>query len=479
MADDATLRAIEHDVAEYFSRHTMQELYDIACETNLMLAPINSPAEILGSRQLASRDFFTSLPDGTKIPRSFLTVTPGPKADSSARPAQWVPAAPSTSGAWAGVRIIELGSGAAGPIATRYFTEHGATVLRIESKSRPDFLRVYALGPNNPHGLEGAPMYDGLNVGKRDVSFNLKHPEAIALLIRLVVEWADAVAENYAPRAMRGFGLDYASLVKVKPDLVMVSACLNGQTGPHKDYPGFGGQGSALAGYNYLTGWPDRDPVGPHATITDSLAPRFVATALAAGLLHRRATGEGCYLDVSQVEAAVYSLTPWLIDAQREGAPRGREGNDNRRAKLHGAFRCADEGDVGDRWIAIAAWTDDELATLLDATGRDVEKFASSRTRDDVAAQLQALGIEAVPVNDFGDVHTDAQVAARNHFVPLTHPVMGDGLYERNGFRLSDATSGYDRTGPTLGQDQDWVLGELLGLDAARREQLAADGAFD
>ena len=185
--------------------------------------------------------------------------------------------------AWAGLRLLEFGSGAAGPIATRYFAEHGATVLRVESKSRPDFLRVYALGPNNPHGLEGAPMYDGLNVGKRNITLNLKHPDAVALVRRLIVEWADAVAENFAPRAMRGFGLDYDSLAASKPDMVMVSACLNGQTGPHRDYPGFGGQGSALAGYNALTGWPDREPVGPSGTITDSLAPRFVATALAAG----------------------------------------------------------------------------------------------------------------------------------------------------------------------------------------------------
>ncbi len=75
-------------------------------------------------------------------------------------------------------------------------------MLRVESKSRPDFLRVYALGPDNPHGLEGAPMYDGLNVGKRNVTLNLKHPDAVALVRRLVVEWADAVAENFAPRAM-------------------------------------------------------------------------------------------------------------------------------------------------------------------------------------------------------------------------------------------------------------------------------------
>ena len=150
-------------------------------------------------------------------------------------------------------------------------------------------------------------MFDSVNVGKLGVTLNLKHPEGVALAKRLI-GWADAVAENFAPRAMRGFGLDYASLAVEKPDLVMVSSCLQGQTGPHKDYPGFGGQGSALGGYNLLTGWPDREPVGPFGTITDSLAPRFVASALAAGLLYRRRTGRGVHLDVAQVEAAVFSL---------------------------------------------------------------------------------------------------------------------------------------------------------------------------
>ncbi len=174
----------------------------------------------------------------------------------------------------------------------RYFAEHGATVMRVESRSRPDFLRTYGMGPGNPCGLEGSDMFDALNVGKLSVTLNLKHPEGVALAKRLV-HWADAVAENFAPRAMRSFGLDYAAMSVEKPDLVMVSSCLQGQTGPHKDYPGFGGQGSALGGYNLLTGWPDREPVGPYGTITDSLAPRFVASALTAGLLYRRRTGQG------------------------------------------------------------------------------------------------------------------------------------------------------------------------------------------
>lgn len=478
-ADDTTLRAIEGDVAAYFAQHTMSELYDIACDTNLMLAPINSPAEILASAQLAARDFFEPVDGDTRIPVSFLTIRHSPApADTEGR------ATPPGPGAWSGTNIIELGSGAAGPIATRYFAEHGATVLRIESKSRPDFLRVYALGPNNPHGLEGAPMFDGLNPAKRDVLFNLKHPKAVELVRRLVVEWADAVAENFAPRAMKGFGLDYDSLVEHKPDLVMVSACLNGQTGPHKDYPGFGGQGSALAGYNFLTGWPDREPVGPHGTITDSLAPRFVATALAAGLLHRRRTGQGIYLDVSQVEAAIYTLTPWLLEFQATGVARGRAGNDDPRAEIHGAFACANApdpkgGEIRDRWVAIAAWTPEERDRLVAITGADIGAYTATRLAIDVADTLQAAGIEAVPVQDFGDHHTDPQIAHRGHYIPLTHPFLGPGLYEHNGFRLSDADAGYDRPGPTLGQDQDWVLGELLGLDSDEQAALAADHVFD
>jgi crotonobetainyl-CoA:carnitine CoA-transferase CaiB-like acyl-CoA transferase len=499
-ADDDTLRAIEADVADYFARCTMQELYDIACETNLMLAPTNSPREVFASAQLESRDFFGPVGDDERFPRSFVVVR---SADGEAAPAAPSSPAPTlgsstvaealvrfsshtgdnrTNGsgqpAWDGLRILEFGSGAAGPIATRYFAEHGATVLRVESTSRPDFLRVYALGPKNPHGLEGSPMYDGLNVGKRNVTFNLKHPRAVELVRRLAVEWADAVAENFAPKAMRGFGLDYDSLVVDRPDLVMVSACLNGQTGPHKDYPGFGGQGSALSGYNWLTGWPDREPVGPHGTITDSLAPRFVAAALASGLRYRERTGHGVYLDVSQVEAALYTLSPWLLTYARDGVTGTRMGNDDPHAKLHGVFPCAAEGSVDDRWVAIAAWTDADLATLESITGADVASWTVTRTRADVAETLQAAGIEAVPVADFGDVHDDPQVAHRGHFVALTHPFLGPGLYERNGFRLSDAPSTYTRPGPTLGQDQDWVLDALLGLSADERDALTADGVF-
>ncbi len=354
------LDAIAAPIAQYFLRHTMAELYEIAVETNLMLAPANSPRQLIESRQLEARSFFCALAPAAHFPRTFVHVTspddavapPGASGPArlvpagqpvrfAARPSSSPPPAPtpapaglSGAPAWTGTKLLEFGTGAAGPIAVRYFAEHGATVVRVESRSRPDFLRTYGMGPGNPCGLEGSDMFDALNVGKLSVTLNLKHPEGVALAKRLV-QWADAVAENFAPRAMRSFGLDYASMGSEKPDLVMVSSCLQGQTGPHKDYPGFGGQGSALGGYNLLTGWPDREPVGPYGTITDSLAPRFVASALCAGLLYRRRTGRGVHLDVAQVEAAVYSLSPWVLDYDVNGHVGSRQGNRSERAVPH------------------------------------------------------------------------------------------------------------------------------------------------
>ena len=388
--------------------------------------------------------------------------------------------------AWSGTNILEFGSGAAGPIATRYFAEHGATVIKLESRSRPDFLRTYST-----EGLDASEMFDALNAGKLGITLNLKHPRGVELARRLVDEWADAVTENFAPKAMKSFGLDYDTLSTTKPDLVMLSACLLGQTGPHRNYPGFGGQGAALSGYNFVTGWPDREPVGPFGTITDSLSPRFSAAALAAALLYRRRTGRGVYLDLSQVEAAAWTLTPWLLD----DVVRSRDGNRSRQAVPHGAFPCV--GD--DRWVAIAVWDDKSwtrlaipiglddpgLATIagrlerVDEVEQALAAWTSTRAADDIARQLQVLGIEAVPVADFGDVFDDIQLAFRRHFMELEHPVMGPGAYEHNGFRLSDAPAAYPRPSPILGQHTTEVLGDILGLSADDRAALAADGVLD
>ena len=218
---------------------------------------------------------------------------------------------------------------------------------------------------------------------------------------------------------------------------------------------------------------------GPYGTITDSLAPRYVAAALAAGLHYRRRTGSGVHLDLSQVEAAIWSLAPWLLDYEIDGEIHLRDGNNNRAARLHGAFACADEDGVRDRWVTIACWDDEQLARLHAITGPDVEAWTGTRRRADVADVLQAAGIEAVPVNDFADLNTDPQLAHRGHFDRQTHPFLGPGLYERNGFRLSACPGGYEHASPTLGQHTEWALGEILGMSGDEIEALRETGAVE
>lgn len=511
--DSEELRAIEEPLASYFARHTMTELYELAVASNLMLAPANSAAEILASEQLVARNMFEPAGDIKQFPARFFiardlqtkraSIDPprrapelnaGPWPDWPAKDAS--PAALTGSpsgGAWAGLKLVEFGSGAAGPIASRYFTEHGATVIKVESRSHPDFLRVMAAG--SPQGLEGSTLFDALNAGKKSITINLRHP-AGKEIARQLMHWADAVLENFAPKAMKSYGLDYDEIAREKPHLLMLSTCLNGQTGPHRDYPGFGGQGAALSGFNFLTGWPDREPIGPYGTITDSLAPRFAASALAAGLLYRRRTGRGLHLDVSQVEAGVYSLSPWLLNyaINRHCSP--RRGNRSLHAAPHGIFPCL--GD--DRWIAIACWNDHEwlhLATILGvdphrfpdldsrlAAQDDLEKIVGEVTRhrsaDALAKQLQYAGIEAVPVADFEDLlERDPQLKLREHFIRLDREVTGESIYERNGFRLSASNSSFERPSPLLGEQTEEILVDVLGYDPAQLRTLRESGALE
>jgi crotonobetainyl-CoA:carnitine CoA-transferase CaiB-like acyl-CoA transferase len=515
MLDSEELRAIEQPLALYFARHTMTELYTLAVATGLMLAPTNSAAEIFASDQLRARNMFAPVGQFAQFPARFVQVRDSHKPlDTSAAPraapvlnagpwpdwpARNAPAQPlrdnteSAGPAWSGLKLVEFGSGAAGPIASRYFAEHGATVIKVESRSHPDFLRVMAT--DSPRGLEGSTLFDALNVGKQSITLNLKHPEG-QLIARQLIHWADAVLENFAPRAMKSYGLDYATVALEKPDLLMLSTCLNGQSGPHRDYPGFGGQGAALSGFNYLTGWPDREPIGPYGTITDSLAPRFAASALAAGVLYRRRTGRGLHLDVAQVETGVYSLSPWLLEYASSGHCTDRNGNRSARAAPHGVFPCRGE----DRWIAIACWTDHDwlhLATILGidplrypdldsrlAAADDIERMVGDVTRgkiaDTLATQLQYAGIEAVPVANFEDLlERDPQLQLREHFVSLERPLTGTSLYERNGFRLDAASASYVRPAPLLGQHSEDILLNTLGYAPDEAARLRVCGALD
>jgi benzylsuccinate CoA-transferase BbsF subunit len=399
---------------------------------------------------------------------------------------------------FAGTTILEFGGGAAGPVATRYFADHGATVIRVESRQRPDFLRTLRLTPDSPGGLDGAHHFAVLNANKLSVALNLSRPEGVAVARRLAL-WADAVAENFAPGAMAKWGLDHASLVKERADLVMISTCLNGQTGPERHYPGFGGQGSALAGFNHLTGWPDREPVGPFGTITDSLSPRFAALLLASALLHRRRTGQGQHIDLSQVEAGIVCLTESILSYTANGEVLTRMGNRSRHAAPHGVFPCAGK----DRWVAIAVHDDDDWRRLVHALGEpawatdpalattagrlpragEIEGHLAEWTRGQSAAEaadrLQAAGVEAAPVEDFADLHADSQLAHRGHFRPVEHAVLGRHPAETHAIRFSAMAPRIHSPAPRLGEHTAHVLRDLLGMPAEEFARLGEAGVFE
>ena len=405
------------------------------------------------------------------------------------------------SGLFAGTTILEFGGGAAGPVATRYFADHGATVIRVESRQRPDFLRILRLTPDTKGGIDGSEHFAVLNANKLSVALNLSRPEGVAVARKLAL-WADCVAENFAPGAMAKWGLDYASLVRDRPDLVMISTCLNGQTGPQRHYPGFGGQGSALAGFNHLTGWPDREPVGPYGTITDSLSPRFAALLLAAALLHRQRTGEGQHVDLAQVEAGIACLAESIVTFTANGEILGRLGNRSRHAAPHGVFRAAD-ADGRDRWVAIAVHDDADWQRLVGALGRpawavdpalattagrlarvdEIEQALESWTRTrpaaDIAAQLQAAGVDAGAVEDLGDLHHDPQLAHRHHFRTVEHAVLGPHPAETHAIRGTDLAPEIRTPAPRLGEHTDYVLKQLLKMPPDEVDALRAAKIFE
>jgi crotonobetainyl-CoA:carnitine CoA-transferase CaiB-like acyl-CoA transferase len=511
----AEVDAIAAPFAAFFKTKTMQELYDAACQRRLMLAPANTEREVLQSRQLAARSFFVQRPapqGGGKpleLPARFASFPLARVPESAAlldRPAEGFRAgerfrAPRQDGhgqpdpIFAGLKVLEFGAGAAAPLATRYFADQGATVIKIESRQRPDFLRT--LRDDGTGKLDASLFFACLNPNKLSAGLNMRDPRAVALARRLI-GWCDVMIENFAPGVMQKWGLDYDGLKADFPRLIMVSTCLWGQTGPERAYPGFGGQGSALAGFNYLTGWPDREPLGPFGTITDSLSPRYTAVAITAALLHRQRTGQGAFIDVSQVETAVYSLGEWLLAYAAGGRSFGRIGNRSPHAAPHGVFPVAGE----DRWIALAVHDDadwarlrvvlgepawaavPELATVegrlawVDEIERQIAAWSAGQDGAALVERLRGADLDAAVVEDMQDLLHDDQLAHRGHFRELDHPVLGRHVVEANGIRFSGAPMTFERPAPCLGADSEHVYRDILGLSEDEFRELSEGGVL-
>jgi crotonobetainyl-CoA:carnitine CoA-transferase CaiB-like acyl-CoA transferase len=504
---------VTSSVAAFTASKTKHELLEGALERRILLAPVATPKDVLDSEQFAERDFWEPLNIDGRLVRS-----PGPFVKPSATPlAAFGPAprlgehntsieprpsdagepAPSATAQrqppLAGVKVLDFMWVMAGPATTRVLADFGATVVRVECGRRIETARTIQPFWNDKAGTEASALFQNMNAGKLGITVDAATPAGRSV-IQDLIRWADVVTESFTPGVMAAWGLDYAKIQPLKPDIIMVSSCLMGQTGPLNRFAGYGNLAAALCGFTDLVGWPDRPPSGPFSAYSDYVAPRFALATLLAALDHRRRTGAGQYIDFSQAEAALHFLTPLLLDAEVNGRPHDPQGNDDPHIAPHGVYAAA--GD--DRWVAIACETDEQWRRLAAIVGRadladasTAERLGRRRELDDVVnawtatrdeleiqAHLQANGIPAHAVQNSPECRTDPQLAALGHFVTTDHAEFGPVELEGPRYRLS-ATPGRVGPAPTLGQHLMPVLEDILGYDEEHIVELLVSGALE
>ena len=403
------------------------------------------------------------------------------------------PAAPARPGALAGLRVVEMGFAAAGPLVGKYLANFGAEVIRLESRLAADVFRTtYPPFKNGIVDPDHAGMFAFYNDGKRSATLNLKHPKGVALA-RALIGTADVFVESFTPGTVARLGLGADTLRAEHPVLIVLSSCNQGQTGPHAFHPGYGSQLSALAGFVQLLGEPDSTPVLLYGPYIDYIAVGYGAIAVLAALERRRRTGVGCTIDLSQYEAGLQFLTPTILEFAANGRIPGRAGNADAVAAPHGVYRCAGI----DRWVALSVWDDARWRAFSDATGikgpataagrraarveldERIDAWTRTRERDEIVAVLRSAGLRVAPVLAISELFTDAQLAHREMWPVTKHPIIGDMHVMAPPFRLSTTPSLQLNAGPTVGADNDHVFGEILGLSLDERRRLQRDGVFE
>lgn len=397
-----------------------------------------------------------------------------------------------------GVKIVEFGGYAAGPHIGKMLANFGATVVHVESMSRPDGFRMqYPPYKDGKPGINSGGCFTYFNDSKYGVTVDLKNPEGRRLAKQLA-GWGDVVIENMRPGVIDRLGLGYETLRQSNPDIIMLSTCNMGQTGPRADTPGFGSQLSALAGACGLTGEKDGPPMLLYGPYIDYIASTLGAVAVLAALERRQRTGQGAYLDVSQYECGLLFLAGPLLDYHRSGKVAERAANDDPNAAPHGAYACRGEG-----WIALSCWSNEEFARLCGAIGRpDLARdpalatlagrkssadlihqalgaWAQDRDVHEAAQLLQSAGVHAHAVNSVADLFADPQLVTRRLWRRRRHPVIGDQAYCFPAFDLSETPGDITAAGPVLGADNERVFRDFLGLSEDAFNAVRAKGAMD
>ena len=383
-----------------------------------------------------------------------------------------------------GIKVVEWTQAVNGPWAGAYLADFGAEVIKIESTKSPDLGRLTMPFKDNRPGLDRAYRFLFNNTNKKSFTLDMKHPRGKEIFKKLV-RWADIILQSQRPGLMKGMSLGYEELRKIREDIIVLDVSIVGQEGPLVGVGGWASNSMAQSGQFYFYRFPGGEPLVPGYTgVNDAIGPLFVVIAGIAALDYKRRTGKGQYLDISQLEPIIHFLGPAILDFTSNGRIQQPVGNRDPYAAPHNAFRCRGS----DKWCVIAVFTDVDWKNFCRVLGDPVwtksPKFSTLAARKEnedelekivnewtirhetreVMTMMQEAGVPAGVVQNSQDiVDFDPQVRARGLLLRLHHPVIGDYLQTRWPFLLSK-TPGILRTAPCIGQDNDYVCAEILGI---------------
>jgi benzylsuccinate CoA-transferase BbsF subunit len=400
-----------------------------------------------------------------------------------------------------GIRVLTFTQAWAGTSATELLGFLGADVLQIESRDHPDGWRGGYVGPV-PEGIRDpgrrqrrwnvAAAYNSVNLNKRAITLDVADPRGLALVKRLV-SFADVVADNFTPRVMAKWGLDYASLTAIKPDIIQASLSAYGATGPWRDLRGIGGTIEPMSGLSSLLGYEDGPPQNSGSMIPDPIAGLWFAAAIVTALRHRDTTGEGQYIDLGMMEANAMITGDAFLEYTANGRVRPRMGNHHPSIAPHNIYATR-----GDEWLALSADTGAEWEALKRVVGDaalDDERFGSPDLRKrheralderlaawaegqvaaEAEAALCAAGVPAARLRRVDEVLRHPALVERGFGVRVAYPEAGAHLVAGVPWRMSKTQPAVSRPAPMLGEHSFEVLSGFLGVTREEYEALVAD----
>lgn len=395
-----------------------------------------------------------------------------------------------------GIRVVDFAWIGAGALVTKALAGLGAEIIRIESRARPDNLRKSPPFRPGATGLDASGYFASRNPGKKSVALNMKHPKARQVAMDLVRR-SEVLTSNFRTGVLERWGMTYDDVREVNPKIVYLAMPMQGQDGPHRDYVGFGSTIAALAGLVHTTAVPGRPPIGTGTHYPDHVPnPGHALVAVLAAIYHQQRTGEGQFVELSQLESTVNVVGHGVMYSSLGGTVEPT-GNRTPSSAPRGAYQCADG-----EWLALACHTDDHwhgLATVLgepdwladerfrtildrrrhadDIDGLLRDKLAP-RTRSAVIEALRVAGVPAGAVNSAKDMLEDPHLRERGFWQSVDHAVIGEIPMFHLPFRIGTDPRPAMTPPPLLGEHTREVATELLGLTDEQYDELLADGVF-